>query len=63
VTGRRSSVRAGTQIFFHVLSGLNSFMERAMAASAVLDRGDTWAIVGSGRAAAGPYHFEFSKPK
>ena len=29
----------------------------------VLDRGDTWALVGTGRAAAGPYHFEFSKPK
>ena len=29
----------------------------------VLDRGDTWAIVGSGQAAAGPYNFEFSKPK
>jgi hypothetical protein len=29
----------------------------------LLDRGDTWAIVGSGQAAAGPYNFEFSKPK
>jgi hypothetical protein len=29
----------------------------------VLDRGDTWGLVGSGRAAGGPYHFEFSKPK
>jgi hypothetical protein len=29
----------------------------------VLDRGDTWAIIGSGQAAAGPYNFEFSKPK
>jgi hypothetical protein len=30
----------------------------------LLDRGDTWAIVGSGQASVfGPYNFEFSKPK
>lgn len=32
--------------------------------SAVLmDRGDTWALVGSGQAPAGPFNFQFSKVK
>ncbi len=29
----------------------------------VMDEGDNWALVGSGRAASGPYNFAFRKPK
>ena len=29
----------------------------------VMDEGDNWALIGSGRSASGPYNFAFRKPK
>lgn len=43
-------------------SGVGAIGQRTGSA-VVMDRGDTWGLVGSGRAPAGPYNFEFSKVK
>jgi hypothetical protein len=41
-------------------SGVGSTGDR-IGTAVVVDRGDTWAVVGWGRSPAGPYNFEFSK--
>jgi hypothetical protein len=43
-------------------SGVGAIGERTGSA-VVMDRGDSWGLVGSGRAPAGPFNFEFSKVK
>jgi len=43
-------------------SGVGAIGERTGSA-VLMDRGDTWALVGSGRAPAGPFNFEVSKAK
>jgi hypothetical protein len=43
-------------------SGVGSTGER-IGTAVVLDRGDTWGLVGWGRSPAGPYNFEFSRTR
>jgi hypothetical protein len=43
-------------------SGVGAIGERTGSA-VLMDRGDTWGLVGSGRAPAGPFNFEVSKAK
>jgi hypothetical protein len=43
-------------------SGVGAIGERTGSA-VLMDRGDTWGLVGSGRAPAGPFNFDVSKVK
>ena len=43
-------------------SGVGAIGERTGSA-VLMDRGDSWGLVGSGRAPAGPFNFQFSRAK